>query len=137
MRESKVEIGRDIAATKSEIKLQDLKKIQSSYNKFAQQKNLPKARVVGQELHLITVESVVKVLILDKAGGQFEVNNEDWQLSSSAEMTKDVEHIRKILSKGQILGIENVKEFGPMSFAVYHLGVIAAKTKSSRNGRSY
>lgn len=154
MNESKPEIGRAVASQKSSVSITVLKKIQTNYNKirtlrnfkFILQKDLgeqdseflknadpqlhfPKARLVGDQLHIISTDSIIKLSVLDLKSGQYEINNHPWRITKPYEIQKDIQKIRQILNKGEVLGTENSNNSSQMAFAVYGLSYIANQFK--------
>lgn len=122
--DAKVEVGRSLAAVENPLRLQQLAKIQTEYNKT----NDPKARVVQGKLHVITVNNNVEVAVLDLKNRQFEINNQYIQLSKAAVPEEEISKIKQILAKGQVLGVTQIRsrpEDEKMAIAIYNLLLIA------------
>ena len=123
---SKAEIGRSVASIdQSKTTLQQLREIQSEYNK----NNQPKARVVQGKIHIISFDNTIEVSVLNLKSREFEINNQRIQFSKAAKQKPEEEifKIKQLINKSQVLGAAEVKEnTNQMAKAVYNLLLIAS-----------
>lgn len=124
--DSKAEIGRSLSSVevKSNVTLQELRRIQIQYNKT----NNPKARLVEGKFRMMSAENDIEIVVLDLQNQQFEVNDQKIKFSYSSTQEQEIARIKQILNKGQVLGTSDpdAKDNALVAKAVYDLLLIAS-----------
>lgn len=89
--------------------------------------NLPRARVLDGELHLVSKAGMLKITVLDLQQGKFEINNHIWQLSKPLQLKKDLVKIDQILKKAHVMGTDtlNSADSGQNALAIYGFSYLA------------